>query len=639
MKSRNKQQGMPRAKSRETVFKVTAAFLPLLLIVLAELLLRAFHGGYNTEVFIEYPQNPDYLVLNPHASKRYFADMRFAPTGNKELFTKKKRPNSLRFFVLGESTTIGYPYFHNGSFHRWLLYRLMHTWPDKEFEIINLSLTAVNSYAIKGFAEALAGYEADAVLIYVGQNEYYGAFGVASAQTIGATPALVNALLRLRQFRLVQVVMNAYQSLKDKPQETPATRMELMVGRQQIPYDSDVYRKGLRQFEYNMNATLKILCNRHIPVFFSNVVCNLKDLPPFVSDEHEGSANAMYHYREGQSFYQGGNYEEAAASFAAAKELDLLRFRAPEDLNRVVGDLCSRYPDVYYVDAKAALEVCAPHRILGGELFTDHVHPNLKGFALLAGAFYTKLSESRLLPPPQREMTVGEWEENMPVSPLDSLAGELRIRQLKAHWPFNDTLEPMSAYSLEEKLAARLFGKEADWLEVHSELYAAYVESNRLVEAARIAEATLLEYAEDPVFYEQAGMAYGGAGRRDLAAFYLKKSFKLSPSFGKAHYLTVLCLMADEPEASLPFLDYALAHPEGTLDLRSLKPLIARALSLKEQLREDTTHVGLLYEMATTYREMSNREGVAKYVSRILQIAPGHQEALALKATYLSQSR
>ena len=362
MRSRNKPNS---SKSRERLFKITAFLLPILLLLLTELSLRLFHCGYNTDLFIAYPPNPDYLVLNPHASKRYFTDLRFAPAGNKELFRKKKSPGTLRFFVLGESTTIGYPYFHNGSFHRWLLYRLMHTFADKHFEIINLSLTAVNSYAVKGFAEALPGYEPDAVLIYAGQNEYYGGLGVASAQTAGSAPAVVNAVAWLRQFRTIQLLMNGYQLLKKKqPEETQLTRMELMVGKQQIPRQSELFRKGVRQFEYNMDAALKILQKKHIPVFFSNVVCNLKDLPPFVSDE-QSSDNAMHHYRLGQSFYREGNYPEAAASFAKAKEADLLRFRAPEELNQTIADLCSRYPAVYYVDSKHAIEEYAPHRIPG----------------------------------------------------------------------------------------------------------------------------------------------------------------------------------------------------------------------------------------------------------------------------------
>ena len=100
---------------------------------------------------------------------------------------KMKDDSTLRIFVLGESTTIGYPFFHNGSFHRWLQYRLMHTFPDRQFEIINLSLTAVNSYTVLGFAKELIRYKPDAVLIYTGHNEFYGTLGVGSSSRIGSS--------------------------------------------------------------------------------------------------------------------------------------------------------------------------------------------------------------------------------------------------------------------------------------------------------------------------------------------------------------------------------------------------------------------------------------------------------------------
>jgi len=141
------------SKKRIMLFKgISIILVPFIIICLIEFGLRLFHYGNNLNLFIDYNADKDYLVFNPDASKRYFTDESFATTGNHELFKKKKDKNTIRIFVLGESTTIGYPYFHNGSFHRWLQYRLEHNFPDKNFEIINLSLTAVNSYTVLGFA-------------------------------------------------------------------------------------------------------------------------------------------------------------------------------------------------------------------------------------------------------------------------------------------------------------------------------------------------------------------------------------------------------------------------------------------------------------------------------------------------------
>ncbi len=91
-------------------------------------------------------------MFNPDASKKYFTDQGNATTGNREPFRKVKEAYSF-VFCAGKRIyhCIGYPYFHNGSFHRWLQYRLMRSFPGKKLEIVNLSLTAVNSYTILWF--------------------------------------------------------------------------------------------------------------------------------------------------------------------------------------------------------------------------------------------------------------------------------------------------------------------------------------------------------------------------------------------------------------------------------------------------------------------------------------------------------
>src|SRR5580704_8238412 len=196
--------------ARLWLFRAISVALAFFLLVVLEFSLRLFHYGYDTSLFVEAPGNKDYLIFNPDASKRYFTDQLNATAGNREPFRKVKEAGTLRIFVLGESTTIGYPYFHNGSFHRWLQYRLMRSFPDKKLEIVNLSLTAVNSYTVEGFAREAVHYEPDAVLIYAGHNEYYGALGVGSTNRLGGSPWLINTLLWLRQFRVVQLLTQAW---------------------------------------------------------------------------------------------------------------------------------------------------------------------------------------------------------------------------------------------------------------------------------------------------------------------------------------------------------------------------------------------------------------------------------------------
>ena len=96
--------------------------------------------------------NGKYLYLNKNISRRYFTQSQ-ATNGNVEFFRKKKQKNTFRIFVLGESAAMGFPYPNNISFQRMLKYQLQKTNPDKDIEIINLALTAINSYTFYDFAQ------------------------------------------------------------------------------------------------------------------------------------------------------------------------------------------------------------------------------------------------------------------------------------------------------------------------------------------------------------------------------------------------------------------------------------------------------------------------------------------------------
>ena len=131
-----------------------------------------------------------YLSANPAIGRRYFPGAAAAPAPPVELFAADKPANGVRLFVMGESTTAGFPYPHNGTFSRVLQDVLRDALPQDSVEVVNLGIAATNSYTVADLAREVAAQQPDAVLIYAGHNEYYGVLGAAS--TLGAsTPALI----------------------------------------------------------------------------------------------------------------------------------------------------------------------------------------------------------------------------------------------------------------------------------------------------------------------------------------------------------------------------------------------------------------------------------------------------------------
>lgn len=666
----------PLLKKRVLLFKVISlVVVPCVILGVLEGSLRLFHYGHDQHLFMEDAADHRYLVMNPYASLKYFPDQKIATTGNRELFKKVKDPGCLRIFVLGESTTIGYPYFHNGSFHRWLAYRLMHLYPDKEFEMINLSLTAVNSYTVLGFARQLLAYQPDAILIYTGHNEYYGALGVGSTQRIGGSPQLVNLVLRLREFRIVQLLTHTYGLLKKlfSPRSPAAeeTRMQFMVGDQQIPEGSVLYRRGIGQFVSNMKAVLQFFSAHHIPVFLSNLVSNIKDLPPFISiypdslrvpnfklyltqglqsmnENKIGAAdtlfkkanqlfdgNALCNYELGLIHYSAGEFGEAKQYFMQARDLDALRFRAPDTLNHIIAALCRQIPGTHLVDTREEFEKAAAHGIIGGELILDHVHPNLRGYALMSDAFYRSMNEAGFFGgQPEQPMGLDQLLRDMPVTQMDSLTGAYKMDKLKRSWPFNEggITDDSDLGTTAGRLAWKIAFGRISWEDAMAALFQDDLSRKDLAQAKKVVEGLVLEHPTEAAYDEKAANLCGAMQDENGAAFYFKRAFTLAPSFERARYLFVLYLKLDRPKQALPYLDYAMDHNAKGLNLAPVRRLTDAVIALRTRLAADTLDVTLLNQIADKYLEMGNREGASTYVGKALKIAPGNKVALALSS-------
>jgi tetratricopeptide (TPR) repeat protein len=659
------------SRGRIFFFKIAGILISFVILILIELSLRVFHYGNNFKLFVEFPENKDYLVLNPNASGKYFTNKEFATVGNIEPFKKNKDASTFRIFILGESTTAGYPYFHNGSFHRWLQYRLMHEFPDKKFEVINLSLTAVNSYTVFGFAKVLIHYHPDAILIYTGHNEYYGALGVASTEKIAGNPYMINMILCLRELRLTQLLTSLYGKIAiTHTKASGGTRMKMMVSDEQIPFDSKLFNRGINQFRSNIDKTLRLFDKYSIPVFISTLVSNEKDFKPFVSiavdsvrfpgfnkyfkdgtEAFEKSdflaasqlllkadkicdSSALCKFYLGETTYKLGDLKQAKEYFVNAKDLDGLRFRAPEKINDIIRQLCDKYHDAYLVDTRAAYEEWSDDHIIGNELILEHLHPNLTGYALMSDAFFEKMKMAKMFPViNDNEMTFTQLIHDMPVTKIDSLVGSYTVANLKKSWPFSDVLQQdkIVVSTTEDKLAWNLVTKKISWKDAMDSLFIYYINSNRQFEARKTMEGLALEYPENESIIEKAAMLSSNLKDNEKALFYFKKAFDLSPSFEKARYIFAICLKLDNPDEAVPFINYAIQNNNSGLNLPLIKTYTEEIIQLKSVYVKDSLDISVINKIALAYLKMGNKDGASKYVNMALRVNVNNAEALTMQ--------
>ena len=468
----------PLSAGTRRAFWLATLLLPVLFFALLEggLRLGGYGGGF--PLFVPLDEGETVLTPNREVARRFFADGAFYPNPNPDFFAADKPARGFRVVVQGESSAAGYPYYRGASFPQVLGSLLRRAYPDRTVEIVNTAMAAVNSYSLLDFADEIIAVRPDAVLIYTGHNEFYGALGAASTESVGRSPAVVRAYLRLRRFRTVQLLRNALAGVQkrlapDAPDagdgRPSSTMMAQMVGEQSVPLGSETYRRGLRQFEENLGALLAKYEAAGVPVYVGTLVSNERDQRPFViatggaeteARRAEKIAAAVAQVRAGQAaagiaaldalavadtlaadapFALGrallatGDTARAATQLRRARDLDALRFRAPTAFNAVIRRAAAAH-SATVVESEAAFQRASPQGIVGRSLMLEHLHPNLDGYALLADAFFARIRADAIAgptarpTPPGRRLTL--------ITPVDSLAAALRMDRLTRSWPF-----------------------------------------------------------------------------------------------------------------------------------------------------------------------------------------------------------
>ncbi len=499
----------------------------------------------------------EYYVMNSGVSRKYFKNTGFHSDNQSDLFLKKKTDSTFRVFVQGASTVVGFPFYKNGSFPRLLKHRLSLTFPNRNIEVVNTGITAVNSYTLWDLSEEIIKQDPDLVIIYAGHNEYYGALGAGSSVFIGEHPFLVRTYLRLKNLRFFQLLENGYAKIfrakkDDGLQVGDSTLMEVMAREQQIPYESEVFEAGIQQFQSNLEKILANYQSHDIPVILSTLVSNERDIPPFISedldeeqfrkaldskDENTGKIaqkNAMAAYLLGQ-YYLERQPDSAKKYLEIAKELDLLRFRAPEKINEIIQQL-SEKEDVALVDMKRVFEARSESGIIGDELLTEHVHPNVQGNFVMADAFYNKIKELQLLGNWQHFVSYQEAYRDIPISKIDSIRGKMIVQDLKRSWPYVLDMSgrnPVRQYhflqnpSFEEQKAIALYSGKEKWEDVMRLAYHTYLKDGDLENALKVAQSLIAEFPEQARVYEMAANICLQMKRPEYAKFYSDKAEKL----------------------------------------------------------------------------------------------------------------
>lgn len=584
--------------------------LPFAVLGLVEVGLRAAAPGGGLPLF-EQPAfvRGDYLVASRSVGKRWFGGIRNAPSPPVEPFARAKPPRSFRVFVLGESTTAGFPYPRNVTFSRFLRDALRDAMPGDSVEVVNLGIAATNSFAMLDMAGEVAEQHPDAVLIYAGHNEYYGALGAASRVRAPGGSLAVRAYMKLLRLRTVQALRAALERVRGAPAESPddleaASLMEVLARDREVPLGSDLYRAGLTQLEQNLTSITRTFRDRGIPVFVGSLVSNLRDQPPFAADANTRPSGAVAAYDSAQRAASIGDSATAARLFARARDLDVVRFRAPGEFNAVIRRVAES-AGATYVPVAEAFSAQSPGGVAGAQLLLEHVHPRRAGYALIGRAFFSALATAPATRARLDTTRLRPWEEyerSMALTPFDERIAHHLVSTLTARWPFvpvarqSDYRATYVPTSLLDSLAFAV-SRGASWEEAKLRLAADY-ERRRQFDSAAAEYAGLAR--DSPLFAEPLELlarSLALAGRDAAADSALRRAVAIRPT-----------------AASLARLG------AGAVRRRALPEAIGffrRSLALE-------SNPAVLYQLSLAYGMANDVPNARATAVQLARISPGH---------------
>ena len=358
----------------------------------------------------------------------------------------------LRILVIGESSAHGEPYHPWLSVAQIVAWRLEKVFPGRSIEV---DMWAIGGATLKIMHEKLAGltYRPDALMVYVGHNEFQGRYAwmrdVDHYLDDHLAPLGAAGLSRLtRALRFSPL----YQLLDETRERQQIDSLPPRVVTRELvdhPLCTVAESKAIADDFRRRLESIAVYCESigTLPIYvippgndagwdpsrsilaaetpraerdaFAREVTHARAL-----EAHDPAlARTIYralvkrhpefaetHYRLARLLEQTGLWGEARDHFVQARELDGMPLRCPEPLRQAYREVAARHPSIVLVDGPRVLEAKSRHGIVDDAFFHDAQHPNLHGYVALAEDVMKQLAERRAF----------SWPAGKPVPVIDA---------------------------------------------------------------------------------------------------------------------------------------------------------------------------------------------------------------------------
>ncbi len=569
---------------------IISILIGVLLILCIEAGLRISGYGFPSSFYLKRTIAGKEVYINNIFYTQKFFTPALIRTPMPMVVDREKPANTIRIAIVGESAALGDPDYSFG-FGRILRVMLEDVHPDLNFEIINTSITAINSHVILPIVkETSRKLKPDVFLIYMGNNEVIGPYGPNSGFSgFASNRRLIKMKITLNSTRLGMLARKAAFSFSGKTLPDEWDGMEMFLNYKMQPGDK-LFETVQSSFRANLEEITQV-ASKHAKVILSNVAVNLRDCPPFYSmhdaalneikqvefDNYLAKSLAFYHqsdydstrifakkalaispvyakahYLLAEAFVSKGDIAGAEKHYKLALDYDALKFRTDNSMNAIIESVYQSMREndnVSFVDAVSRLSDSSYLQIPGSDILLEHVHFNFFGHYVLASAFKEKIEESLGLPrSPESVFPMGYYQDRLAYTPYEAykIHRDMLSRLDKA--PFNaqlnndihkafisDQISQIKAHSPREVIYLNAMGRYPDDWIVHSN-YVLYLTAQGIYNdtVLQLLQKIQKMVPQNPVIEFNTGYYYERNGDTRNALRHYERALKIFPYYNDA---------------------------------------------------------------------------------------------------------
>ena len=644
---------------KKFLFGFTSVLLFIVFIALFEFLLRLFLPSLDNPLIREIQSDGrEVYEVNRYYLKKYFpSGSPIIPGLKPTTFRRNKTPNVVRIVCLGESSMLGTPYQLTTNIPSLVRKQLRHLYPEKEFEVINLGAAAINTNVILDLSKKIIEYDPDLVLIYTGHNEFYGPEGVGASWIQKQFPSTISWKYRLQDLWTIKLIDEYFLTPSAVVPPSEKNLMKQVSQNNLVHLNSEPAERIFNLFESNLNEIVELFDRHKIPIILSDVSSNLL-FPPFVHDTSSqlmpyqsellmiprdfenndlnsslqraqqlyklDTTNTYLNFRIGTICLAKKNIPEAKYFLTRARDEDLLKFRAPSQINQIIKRV-ARHHRIAFISSDSLFgSLATSNGIPDDKLFREHLHPNARGYYEIASLFVKKILELKLI---SSNHTTPNYllpfdVDSLSIPWLDLAYGDISIKQLTKQWPFqhyNPQLFVMtfSTDSILKQIALDVYQQKISLTEGCYTSALRFQQLHQYQNALTTYASLIEDYPDNFYPYYLSGVLYKEIGDLTHATQYYEASIQRNPKYLFAQIDLGLV------KINIGKIDEAISHLNTAKELAEKEHSSASILAT------------IYYGLSGAYANKGEMNKALFNVEKSISLEPNYQSAQLLRRDLL----